>query len=78
MLQLLRHGEEGAGEDFCRVVEGKRQQWRWGGKGAKEKEEAEHGTEAIAQLWEEAGVWKIESETEISGVAVQIKEGSIF
>lgn len=78
MLWLLRLGEEGAGEDFCGVMEDKWQQWRWGGKRAKEKEEAEHGTEATGQLWEDAGVWKIESGTKISGVAFQIKEGSVF
>lgn len=78
MFWLLRHGEEAAGEDSCRVVEDKWQQWRWGGKRAKEKEKAEHRAEATGQLWEEAGVWKIESGTEISGAAFQIKEGSIF
>lgn len=78
MLWLLRHGEEGAGEDFCRVREEKGQQWRWGGKRAKEKEEAEHGAEATGQLWEEGGVWKIETGTEISEVAFQIKKGVYF
>lgn len=78
MLWLLRHGEEGAGEDFCRVREEKGQQWRWGGKRAEEKEEAEHGAEATGQLWEEGGVWKIETGTEISEVAFQIKKGVYF
>lgn len=77
MLWLLRHREEGAGEDFCKLVEGKWQQWRWGSHRAKEKEEAEHGAETTGQLWEEAEVWTIER-TEINGTLSRSKKGVYF